>query len=295
MMRILLFGKHGQLGWELQRTLASLGEVIAVDYPEIDLAQPAGLEQTIRDIRPRVIVNATAYTAVDRAESEPEPALAINGIAPGIMAQAAVEINAALIHYSTDYVFNGSKGSPYLETDLPDPLNIYGQSKLQGEQAIAQIGGNCLIFRTSWVYSMRRDSFVTKVLQWARQNPSLRIVADQVSNPTWARMLAEITAQVLAAGGKEVTDWLHDRRGLYHLAGGGYASRYQWAQAILRYDPEPREQAVQELLPASTAEFPAPAQRPLFSALDCRKFAQTFGLQMPDWEDALRLAMDVNA
>ena len=295
MMRILLFGKYGQLGWELQRTLAPLGEVIAMDYPEIDLAQPAGLEQTIRDIRPRVIVNSTAYTAVDRAESEPEPALAINGIAPGIMAQAAVEINAALIHYSTDYVFNGSKGSPYLETDLPDPLNVYGQSKLQGEQAIAQVGGNCLIFRTSWVYSMRRDSFVTKVLQWARQNPSLRIVADQVSNPTWARMLAEITAQVLAAGGEEVTDWLHDRRGLYHLAGDGYASRYQWAQAILHYNPEPREQVVQELLPASTAEFPAPAQRPLFSALDCRKFTQTFGLRLPDWEDALRLAMDGKA
>jgi len=295
MMRILLFGKHGQLGWELQRTLAPLGEVIAVDYPEIDLAQPAGLEQTIRDIRPRVIVNATAYTAVDRAESEPEPALAINGIAPGIMAQAAVEIKAALIHFSTDYVFNGSKGSPYLETDLPDPLNVYGQSKLQGEQAIAQVGGNSLVFRTSWVYSMRRDSFVTKVLQWARQNPSLRVVADQVSNPTWARMLAEITAQLLAAGGAEVTDWLHDRRGLYHLAGDGYASRYQWAQAILRYDPESREQVVQELLPASTAEFPAPAQRPLFSALDCRKFTQAFDLRLPDWEDALRLAMEVKA
>ena len=295
MMRILLFGRHGQLGWELQRTLAPLGEIIAVDYPEIDLAQPAGLEQTIRDIRPRVIVNATAYTAVDRAESEPEPALAINGIAPGIMAQAAVEIKAALIHFSTDYVFNGSKGSPYLETDAPDPLNVYGQSKLQGEQAIAQIGGNCLIFRTSWVYSMRRDSFVTKVLQWARQNPSLRIVADQVSNPTWARMLAEITAQVLAAGGKDVMDWLHDRRGLYHLAGDGYASRYQWAEAILRYDPDPREQVVQQMLPASTAEFPAPAQRPLFSALDCLKFAQTFGLRLPDWEDALRLAMEVKA
>ena len=292
MIRILLFGKHGQLGWELQRTLAPLGEVIAVDYPEIDLAQPAGLEQTIREIQPRVIVNATAYTAVDRAESEPEPALAINGIAPGIMAQAAVDIKAALIHFSTDYVFNGSKGSPYLETDLPDPLNVYGQSKLHGEQAIAQIGGISLVFRTSWVYSMRRDSFVTKVLQWARQNRSLRIVADQVSNPTWARVLAEITAQVLAAGGEEVTDWLHDRRGLYHLAGGGYASRYQWAQAILNYDPQPREQVVQELLPASTAEFPAPAQRPLFSALDCRKFTQTFGLRLPDWEDALRLAMD---
>jgi dTDP-4-dehydrorhamnose reductase len=136
---------------------------------------------------------------------------------------------------------------------------------------------------------------VTKVLQWARQNPSLRVVADQVSNPTWARMLAEITAQVLAAGGKEVTDWLHDRRGLYHLAGGGYASRYQWAQAILRYDPEPQEQVVQELLLASTAEFPAPAQRPLFSALDCRKFTETFDLRLPDWEDALRLAMEVKA
>jgi dTDP-4-dehydrorhamnose reductase len=291
----LLLGKVGQLGWELQRTLAPLGQVISLDFPEIDLARPDSLHTTIRDIRPNVIVNATAYTAVERAESEPELALAINGAAPGVLAEAALAQNAALIHYSTDYVFDGAKGAPYIEADEPNPLGVYGSSKLAGEQAIAQVGGAYLIFRTSWVYSLRRDSFVTKVLEWARKNQSLRIVSDQISNPTWARMLAEITGQLLEIPNSQfaegITAWFHEHGGIYHLAGSGYTSRLEWARAILRYDPSPEEQLTHEIIPAMTADFPSPAKRPLFSALECQKFTDVFGLRLPNWEEALSLAM----
>jgi dTDP-4-dehydrorhamnose reductase len=169
---------------------------------------------------------------------------------------------------------------------------MYGRSKLAGEQAIERVGGAYIILRTSWVYTTRRDSFVTKVLGWSRQQPTLRMVTDQVSNPTWARMLAEVTAQTLAKGGENVVDWLAERSGIYHLAGSGWASRMEWGQAILRYDPRPQEQVVREILPAATSDFPTPAQRPLFSALDCERFTQTFGLRLPDWDTALRLAME---
>lgn len=291
MRRILLLGKYGQLGWELNRSLLPLGEVLALDYPEIDLTTDAFVEK-IRSYRPQVIINATAYTAVDRAESEPEIAVAINSRAPGIMAQEASKLSAVLVHYSTDYVFDGTKGSDYLETDAPSPLGVYGQSKLDGELAVQYAGGAHLILRTSWVYSLRGDSFVTKVLQWARQQATLRVVSDQVGNPTWARMLAEITAQVLAKGDDDITGWLHERRGLYHLAGGGRASRLEWAQAILQFDPRREGQIVKEILPAQTVDFPTPAQRPLHSALNCDKFIHTFGLQLPAWREALKLALD---
>lgn len=291
-MRILLLGKFGQLGWELQRTLGPLGQVLALDYPEIDLSHPESIRPVVRDAQPEVIVNATAYTAVDRAESEPEIARAINAQTPGILAEEAKVLRVPLLHYSTDYVFDGTKGSPYVENDLPNPLGMYGQSKLEGEQAIQALGGAALILRTCWVYSLRRPSFVSKVLEWSRQQRTLRMVTDQVSNPTWARMLAEISAQVLALANANPFAWLSERSGLYHLAGSGYASRLEWGQAILRLDPHPEEQLTQELLPAVTADFPAPAERPLFSALDCTRFSETFGLRLPDWEETLRLAMD---
>jgi dTDP-4-dehydrorhamnose reductase len=295
-MQILLLGKVGQLGWELNRTLATLGRIITLDFPEVNLAHPEGLPEIIQSIQPEVIINATAYTAVDDAESEPELALAINGTAPGILAETARASRVALIHFSTDYVFDGTKGSPYLESDPPNPLGVYGSSKLAGEQAILQAGGAAMILRTSWVYSLRRDSFVTKVLGWARQNRQLSIVADQVSNPTWARLLAEITAQLLAiraaAGeGRSLYEWFSEHRGIYHLAGSGYTSRLDWARAILSLDPRPEEQIVEEMIPARTSDFPNPAERPLFSALNCDRFTQTFGLRLPDWEEALQLAM----
>lgn len=290
-MNILLLGNTGQLGWELQRTLAPLGQVAALDYPEVNLADAAGLRQIVRRLHPQVIVNATAYTAVDRAESETELAMAVNSRGPGILAEEAAALGAALLHFSTDYVFDGAKGSAYIETDIPNPLNVYGRSKWAGEQAVQQVGGAYLILRTSWVYSLRRDSFVTKVLKWARQQRTLRLVTDQVSNPTWARMLAEVTAQMLAMGGRDVVPWLTERRGLYHLAGDGYASRMEWAQAILRCDPHRDEQVIGDILPGQTDDFPSPACRPLFSALNCDHFFEVFGLRLPPWEIALRLAM----
>ncbi len=291
-MRILLLGENGQLGWELRRTLAPLGEVIALDAPQYDLAEADQVRQVVRQTRPQIIVNAAAYTAVDRAESEPELAMKVNAVAPYLLAQEAKNLGAAIVHYSTDYVFDGCKGRPYQESDAPNPINVYGKSKLEGEKGIQQVDGIYLILRTSWVYSLRRSSFVTKVLQWARQQPVLRVVDDQVGSPTWARMLAEVTAQVLARGGERPLEWLSQHRGLYHLAGDGQASRLEWARAILRHDPQRAEHQVREILAAHTAEFPTPAQRPLYSALDCSLFAQTFGLRLPPWEEALKMAME---
>jgi dTDP-4-dehydrorhamnose reductase len=291
-MRIFLLGNTGQLGWELERTLAPLGELSACDYPSIDLANPASLRQAFNDCQPHLLVNATAYTAVDLAESEPELANSINAFAPGWMAEEALRRNAAFIHYSTDYVFDGKKGAPYLEADPPAPLNVYGGSKLAGEQAIQQLGGAYLILRTSWVYSLRRDSFVSKVLGWARQQETMKLVTDQVSGPTWARMLAEVTSQLVNLGRQDPPTWFAEHHGLYHLAGSGHCSRFEWGQHILQLDPHKEQQVVQQLLPARTADFPTPAERPLMSALNCDLFTNTFHLQLPDWKFALKLAME---
>jgi len=291
-MKIVLLGKNGQLGWELNRALATLGEVQAFDYPEIDLAQPEGACRSLRQSRPDLIVNATAYTAVDRAESEAELAMAVNGLAPGRLAETAQELKAALIHYSTDYVFDGTKGSPHTEADAPNPLNVYGKSKLAGERSVAQVNGAYLILRTSWVYSLRRDSFVTKALQWARKQETLHIVTDQISNPTWARMLAEITAQLVAKGGSNLYNWLAERKGIYHLAGNGCTSRFELVKFILEHDPQREGHRVREIQPALTSDFPTPARRPLYTCLDCTRFTDTFGLRLPDWKNALILAMN---
>jgi dTDP-4-dehydrorhamnose reductase len=291
-MRILLIGNTGQLGWELERTLAPLGELYAIDYPKINLADAENTNQVIRPLKSNIIINAAAYTAVDRAEEEPALALAVNAEGPARLAEEARRSGAVFIHFSTDYVFDGLKGSPYLESDTPNPLGVYGRSKLAGEQAIQQIGGVYLILRTSWVYSLRRESFVNKVLGWSRQQRSLKLVTDQVSGPTWARMLAEVTAQLIVWGGVDSIDWLSERSGLYHLAGMGYCSRIEWGQEILRLDPHKDEQVAQEVLPALTADFPTPARRPLFSALNCDRFTQVFGLRLPAWQVALKLAME---
>jgi dTDP-4-dehydrorhamnose reductase len=293
-MHILLLGKNGQLGWELQRSLASLGTVTALDIAELNLADFAAVRKTVRALSPQVIVNASAYTAVDRAESEPEKAFAINATIPGILAEEALALKAVLIHYSTDYVFDGGKGSAYSEDDNPNPLNVYGQSKLAGERAIQALAGVHLILRTAWVYSTRQGGFVTKALHWARQNKTLRIVDDQISNPTWARMLAEVTGLLLARSGEHYHPWLTERKGLYHLAGSGFTSRLDWTKAILKLDKNSAEQVVETILPAQTSDFPTPAQRPLFSALECAKFEQSFNLHLPAWQAGLKLAMDSN-
>lgn len=289
-MRILLLGKNGQAGWELQRTLALLGEVIAADYPEIDLAKADDTRSLVRECKPQVIVNAAAYTNVDKAESETDLAFAINATAPRILAEEAKRINALLVHYSTDYVFDGARSSPYTEEDPPNPLNAYAKSKLAGEQAIQSVDGAYLLLRTSWVYSLRRDSFVTKVLKWSREHQTLRIVDDQTGSPTCSRMLAEVTAQMLGMSRGNVS-WLMERKGLYHLAGNGAATRHEWAQAILRHDPRAHEQITKEILPVKTSDFPSPAARPVNSALNCERFCAIFGIQLPNWESALDLAM----
>jgi dTDP-4-dehydrorhamnose reductase len=292
-MVILLLGKFGQLGWELRRTLATLGEVVAYDYPEVDFARVDDLREKAALLHPQVIINAVAYTAVDRAESQPELVHLVNAEAPGALANLAQEMLIPFIHYSTDYVFDGEKGSPYIESDVPNPLNVYGQSKLEGEEAVRQSGAAYLILRTSWVYSLRQGGFVNKVLQWSRSQTVLRMVTDQVGSPTSARLLAEVTAQLLAKADKDLFRWIFERRGLYHLAGDGAASRFEWAQEIIKHDAHPEEQILQEIQPALTAEFASPTRRPLFSALDCRKFIDTFWLRLPDWKDGLVLAMNI--
>jgi dTDP-4-dehydrorhamnose reductase len=291
MNRILLFGNKGQLGWELQRSLARLGEVVALGSRELDLAQADAVREAVRRQRPRLIVNAAAYTAVDRAESEPERALAVNGTAPAVMAEQAAALGAAIVHFSTDYVFDGAKGLPYSEGDAPHPLNAYGRSKLAGERAVEEVGGGYLVLRTSWVYSLRRESFVTKVLEWARSRRVLRIVDDQIGSPTWCRRLAEQTTAALANGMADPRAFLERRAGVYHLAGKGAVSRFDWAREILRVDPYPEEQLVEELLPARSEEFPAPAQRPRYSALDCTRAEGVLGVPLVDWREDLSLAI----
>lgn len=201
-------------------------------------------------------------------------------------------MGAAFIHYSIDYVFDGQKGTPYAEADTPSPLNVYGETKLEGEQSILDQGGTSLIFRTAWVYSTRRDSFVSKVLTWTHSQKEVRGVEDQVSNPTWARALAEITAHIVAKAGPEPQPWLAERGGLYHLAGRGFTSRLEWARTILENDPNQVHQVVQRVRPARSVDFPVPASRPLFSALDCSKFERIFAFYLPDWELGLQLAME---
>jgi dTDP-4-dehydrorhamnose reductase len=289
--RILLLGHTGQLGWELHRCLLPLGEVHAVDFPEIDLSQPETVRPLVRGVRPDLIVNAAAYTAVDRAETEPELARLVNAVAPRVIAEEAAQVHAALIHYSTDYVFDGQATRPYRETDVPAPINVYGRTKLEGEQAIQAVGGSYLILRTSWVYSFRRRSFPVQVLEWARTQRVVRVVSDQIGSPTWCRMLAQVTALALAPGMRDLRHWLRKRAGVYHLAGSGLASRLEWASAVLEFDPHPEEQLAARLDEAVTSDFPGLARRPSFSALDCNRFRKGFGAELPEWRESLQLAI----
>lgn len=290
-MKILLLGNTGQLGWELNRTLLTLGDLVALDYPQIDMSDPDNIRSVFRKHESDITINATAYTNVDKAEAEPELAMAINGKGPGILAEESKRVGGALIHYSTDYVFDGSKGIPYIEEDRPTPLSVYGETKLAGEKAVEAIGDAYLIFRTSWVYSLRRPCFVTKVLKWARENETLRIVDDQISTPTWARILAEVTTQILMLGIENPADFVSDNAGLYHLSGNGSCSRLEWAKAIIEEDPDKNNQQVNYLLPAKSTDFNSPATRPTRSTLSCKKFENTFGVQLPHWRPTLGLAM----
>lgn len=285
-MKILLFGKNGQVGWELQRSLAPLGELIALNSTSEefcgDLTNLIGLKRTIRKIAPDVIVNATAYTAVDKAESEPELAHVLNAQAPDILAQEAKQLNAWLVHYSTDYVFNGAGNQPYLETDVTDPLNIYGKTKLEGEKNIITSGCSYLIFRTSWVYATNGNNFIKTILRLAQQRDKLEVVNDQVGSPTGAELLADITAYTLFS-----LKHKPEVSGLYHLVAGGCTSWYDFARFILeyaRYVNFPLKIQSDTLLPITSKDFPLPAKRPLNSRLNTSKLENTFNLILPAWQ-----------
>jgi len=290
-MKIVLFGKNGQVGWELQRILPILGEVFSMGRDELDISDLDAVRNILNELKPKLIINASAYTQVDRAEKESDLAMKINALAPEVMAEAANKLGSVFIHYSTDYVFDGKRDTPYTENDPVNPLNVYGESKLKGEENVQQAGGAYLILRTSWVYSLRGNGFVNKVLGWARKNETLKIVSDQISTPTWARMLAEITNFVIVRNNANLLEIIRERRGVYHASCHGYTSRYEWAKQILANDPARTEQIVRSIEPALTGDFPTPAVRPLFSALDCTRFEKAFSLQLPDWSSILKLAM----
>ena len=287
-IKILLLGNTGQLGWELNRTLLTLGELTALDYPEIDMADETSIRAIVQDAQPNLIVNATAYTNVDGAETEKELAMAINARGPGILAEEAEKRGAALIHYSTDYVFDGKKGSPYTEQDAPNPINFYGESKLAGEEAIQVVGGAYLLFRTSWVYSTRRPCFVTKVLKWAEKREVLRIVDDQISTPTWCRSLAGATTQVVAQGRGDPIGWIAEKSGMYHLTDGGSCNRFEWAQEIIRNS---KYAGKVKVVPAKNADFPTIAVRPKQSILSLKKFSKNFYSNNIQWQINLKIAM----
>ena len=279
-MRILLTGCAGQLGRELKRSLCCLGEVIACDRQEFDLADPDALRDAVRDAAPAVIVNAAAHTAVDKAESEPELAMAINAIAPGVLAEEAKRLGALLIHYSTDYVFDGTKPAPYTEDDSPAPLSVYGRSKREGELAIAAADGRHLIFRTSWVYGLHGANFMKTMLRLGKEHDELRVVGDQIGAPTWSRHLADVTALVLAR--KDIPN------GLYHLAAAGETSWHGYAEAIFY---EAQRVGLMDNSPVvhriTSADYPLPAARPANSRLDCSRFRRDFDLTLPDWRTGL--------
>ncbi len=275
-MRILLTGRTGQVGWELERRFSPLGQLSAFDRASLDLANPDRIVERVREVKPDLIVNAAAYTAVDRAESEPRLATQVNGTAPGILAEEAKRLGAALIHFSTDYVFDGTKSTPYVETDSPNPINAYGKSKLEGERSIQASGCRHLILRTSWVYGMRGTNFLLTILRVARERPDLRVVDDQIGAPTWCRDVATATAQLAteAATGKA--------EGLYHLTATGATSWCGFAREILRACRiETPVRAV------STAEYPTPARRPANSLLSCAAISASWNLRLPEWQDSL--------
>jgi dTDP-4-dehydrorhamnose reductase len=291
-MKILLTGISGQVGWELQRTLMTVGEVISLNRGQLDLANPDSIRGTIRDIKPDLIVNPAAYTAVDKAESEIDLAMAINGVAPGIIAEEAKSLNAAIIHYSTDYVFDGNKNTPYQENDQTNPQNIYGKTKLAGEEAISSVGVNYLILRTSWVYGLRGKNFLLTMQRLAKEREEIRVVDDQIGSPTWSRMIAEITAQIITQCQNNLIDFFADKGGIYNLSPSGTTSWYGFAKAILKDDFPNNERKLKRLIPITTPEYPTPASRPAFSLLDNQKLSDTFGLKMPEWDQVLKLVLD---
>ena len=284
-MKILLLGKNGQVGWELQRSLAPLGDLVAPGRDDADLCGDLsnldGLARTVQTVRPDVIVNAAAHTAVDRAESEPELAHTLNALAPGVLAREAAKIGAWLVHYSTDYVFDGSGSRPWTETDAPAPLSVYGRSKLEGERLIQAACAQHLIFRTSWVYAARGGNFAKTMLRLAQERERLTVINDQFGAPTGAELIADVTAHALRQCLRQPAD-----AGLYHLAASGETSWHGYANQVLALakliDSAIKIKAT-EVAPVPSSAFATAARRPLNSRLDCQKLPANFGLRLPNW------------
>jgi len=287
-MRILVIGKDGQVGWDLCRSLAPLGEIVATGRHQLDLSDAGAIRRVLAEVQPELIVNAAAYTAVDKAEDERDLAYAINAAAPAVLAEEAARLGAGLVHYSTDYVFDGTKRTPYSEEDSTAPLNVYGASKLAGEHAITASGAAYLIFRTSWVYSARGKNFFLTMLRLASQEKEVRIVQDQIGAPTWSRSIADATAEVLRRcfGGRNGTKKMFELRGIYNMMSQGSTSWFGFARAILaQFAPEVK------VTPILSSEFKTAAQRPAYSVLSGEKLKTNFGVALPPWEEALREMM----
>lgn len=291
-MKILLTGRNGQVGWELQRMLSVSSEVVAVDVEEMNLADPEAIRRAVQAVRPDIIINPAAHTAVDKAESEPDLAMAVNGIAPGVLAEEAQKLDAVLVHYSTDYVFDGSKDSPYTEEDEPNPQSVYGLTKLLGEDAVRASGCRHIILRTSWVYGVHGGNFIKTILRLAKERDELRIVADQFGAPTWARDLAKSTMNALIAW--DMSGWDDELGGTFHLTAGGRTNWHQYAEEIVRlarmYD---QILAAKQLVikPIATHEYPVPAKRPVNSVLSNDRIRETYGIVMPQWQDSLAVCV----
>lgn len=284
--KILLLGKSGQVGGDLNPLLAEFSELHAPDRRSLDLFKPDSIREYIQTLRPDVILNAAAYTAVDKAESEPELASAINSVAPGVLAEEAAKLNALLVHYSTDYVFDGTKPEPYVESDPINPLNVYGMTKAGGEHAIKKSNCAHLIFRTSWVYSARGSNFLLTILRLAREREELRIVDDQIGAPTSSESIAQATVEVLK-------QWLHDdsarpreKSGTYHMTATGYVSWFGFANEIIEQYGK-QSLRVRAVIPISSREYPTPARRPLNSRLDCSQISNAFGINLLPWQAGL--------
>jgi dTDP-4-dehydrorhamnose reductase len=287
---ILLTGADGQIGWELRRTLPTLGEVVACGRQQLNLEDADSIRQVIRRVKPKVIVNAAAHTAVDQAEQEPALAMAVNGTALGIIGEEARRLDAGVIHYSTDFVFDGSASRPYREDDTTNPLSVYGRTKLAGERALAQTGVAALILRTGWVYGCRGRNFLLTAQRLARERDVLRVIDDQIGAPTWCRLLAEATAQILSAGAGRITEHLREHGGIHHSSCAGATSWCGFARRILELSSGD-ETARVRVVPIETCDYPTPAARPAYSVLDNTKVGATFGIRLPDWELALALAL----
>jgi len=292
-MKILLTGKTGQIGKELNNIVGDLGNLITVDREQLDLSKPNSIEPVILDIKPDIIINPAAYTSVDKAEEESDLAMTVNAIAPGLLAKAAKKVGAGLVHYSTDYVFDGCSGIPYKEEDPPNPLNIYGQSKLAGEKAVARVGIPFLIIRTGWVYSIHGKNFFRTIKKLAKEKDILQVIDDQIGAPTWARSVALKTHKIL----KQCLNkkWLEKKdpslSGIFHLTCQGKTSWHGFAREILNMSDASQNI---KLIAIPTSDYPTPAARPSNSLLNNEKIQKVFGLDMPNWEDALKDCMDSN-